>query len=367
MQHTRARKLECAACGFVTTHFGGLRRHQVAVHRGRARAVVLRKRRRESSSSSNSSSPETDHDTFGSLSSTESASKSGHGTCSGDEAASESAAESGPADVGACENESLAPHGLAPLKRDHNSSFEAAVDMAVTKFFELTRLAREVQEPNATALRPSEFDYSCNSTKVRAIYESLDDMARSQPIVTLRKHSQTGRFDDPRSRAVLRFVLQVGGGGLSARELVMFLEMFDEWCGSMLDAVVGEGSVPSLQDVFASPNAFLNAVNDEVFSAVLGEGWRRVSLTEGGVSLEAYFTPVLDLLMGLLEENAVQLWRGETGPAPPTDRRQSPMNGDVFLLCERKVVNAHGPSSCILGIHMYSDGSKLSWSGGTYI
>lgn len=216
MQHPRARQLECAACGFVTTHFGGLRRHQVAVHRGRARAVVLRKRLRESSSSSNSSSPETDHDPFGSLSSTKSASKSGHSTCSGDEADSESAAESGPAEVGACENESLAPHGLPPLKRDHNGSFEAAVNVAVTKLFELTRLAREVQEPNATALPPSEFDYSCTSTKICAIYESLDDMARSQPIVTLREYLRTGRFNDPRLRAVLRFVLQVGGGALSA-------------------------------------------------------------------------------------------------------------------------------------------------------
>lgn len=90
------------------------------------------------------------------------------------------------------------------------------MNVAVTKLFELTRLAREVQEPNATALPPSEFDYSCTSTKICAIYESLDDMARSQPIVTLREYLRTGRFNDPRLRAVLRFVLQVGGGALSA-------------------------------------------------------------------------------------------------------------------------------------------------------
>lgn len=226
------------------------------------------------------------------------------------------------------------------------------MNVAVTKLFELTRLAREVQEPNATALPPSEFDYSCTSTKIRAIYESLDDMARSEPIVTLRKYSRTRRFNDPRLRAVLRFILQVGGGALSARELIMFFEMFDEWCGSKPGAVVGEGSMSSLRDVLDSPNAFLNAVNDEVFSGVLGEGWRRVSLTEGGVSYEAYFTPVLDLILGLSEENAVQLWSGETGPVAPTDRRQSPMDGDAFRLCEREVVNAHEPSSCVHSIHV---------------
>lgn len=41
------------------------------------------------------------------------------------------------------------------------------------------------------------------------------------------------------------------------------------------------------------------------------------------------------------------------------------MDGDAFRLAEADVVGANRPESCVLGVHVYSDGSLLSWLGGT--
>lgn len=42
------------------------------------------------------------------------------------------------------------------------------------------------------------------------------------------------------------------------------------------------------------------------------------------------------------------------------------MDGDAFRMAEADVVGYNGPRSCVLGIHVYSDGSLLSWSGGAF-
>lgn len=62
----------------------------------------------------------------------------------------------------------------------------------------------------------------------------------------------------------------------------------------------------------------------------------------------------------------IRLWSGVGGPAPPTNMRQTPMDGDAFRLCERNVVDAHGNTSFVLGLHMYSDSCRVSWSGGKF-
>lgn len=80
---------------------------------------------------------------------------------------------------------------------------------------------------------------------------------------------------------------------------------------------------------------------------------------------EACFRSVLDVVASLLlHAEGIRWWSGETGPAPPTDRRESPLDGDAFEECERKVMSMNGPRSCVIGLHAYSDSSQLSWSGG---
>lgn len=82
---------------------------------------------------------------------------------------------------------------------------------------------------------------------------------------------------------------------------------------------------------------------------------------------EAGFRPVLDVILYLLKTaRRVRLWSGESGTAPGTDVRESPFDGDSFRQCEQEVVRTHGAEICVLGLHVYIDGSQLSWSGGTF-
>jgi len=61
----------------------------------------------------------------------------------------------------------------------------------------------------------------------------------------------------------------------------------------------------------------------------------------------------------------VRLWSGETGPAPPTNIRESPMDGDPFRLSEAALMEENKDAACfVLGLHVYRDASQLSWSGG---
>jgi len=41
------------------------------------------------------------------------------------------------------------------------------------------------------------------------------------------------------------------------------------------------------------------------------------------------------------------------------------MDGDALKLCEDLVMNSQKELACVLGLHVFSDSSQLSWSGGT--
>lgn len=43
------------------------------------------------------------------------------------------------------------------------------------------------------------------------------------------------------------------------------------------------------------------------------------------------------------------------------------MDGDASQLCEQEVIEANGLHAFVLGLHVYSDGSRLSWSGGMLV
>lgn len=50
--------------------------------------------------------------------------------------------------------------------------------------------------------------------------------------------------------------------------------------------------------------------------------------------------------------------------APPTARRDAPMDGDAFRMWEQEVHREHGTHSFVLGLHMYTDATQISKSGG---
>lgn len=109
----------------------------------------------------------------------------------------------------------------------------------------------------------------------------------------------------------------------------------------------------SLRAIFPSVSSFTNALRDDLNEAVLGAVWKKLKIREGGTEYEVYYRSVLELVMAQLRrgEGDVRFWSGEDGPAPPTNRRQTPMDGDAFRLCEEEVVCTRGSTSFVLGLH----------------
>jgi len=121
-----------------------------------------------------------------------------------------------------------------------------------------------------------------------------------------------------------------------------------------------------MRDVLGSVTAFQQAIADDLDAVVVAAGWRKVNLVKNGVTYRAYYRPVLDVVLALLDgQRVIQLWSGDGGPAPPSDHRESPMDGDAFRLCEADIRGRPG-KNCVLGLHVYTDSSHISWSGGAF-
>jgi len=141
----------------------------------------------------------------------------------------------------------------------------------------------------------------------------------------------------------------------------------DVWDGTKAGMAEDACHHKTLRYHFPSVKAFRNALRDDLDDAALNAGWNKVQLVEGGVAYEAYFRDVLQVIRGLLKRKGdnIQLWSGVSGPAPPSDKRETPMDGDAFKLCEELVMKNREELACVLGLHVFSDSSQLSWSGGT--
>lgn len=210
--------------------------------------------------------------------------------------------------------------------------------------------------------------YATLSAELRAGYEDLKDWERSEPIITPRKHSRPGMFNSYRLRALQRFALTCGdGAGLTGAELDHLYDLLDIWDRTKPGMPVDAGHNQSLRDVFKSPYAFQKAVRDDVDAAVLEAGWRRVTLAQNGDTLVAYFRPVLEVVLSLMRESKnIRYWSGGDQPAQPTSMRETPFDGDAFRMNEQEVVREHGSESFVLGLHVYSDATQISKSGGKW-
>ncbi|KAK1866489.1 hypothetical protein I4F81_009007 [Pyropia yezoensis] len=254
------------------------------------------------------------------------------------------------------------PVGIGALVADDSGSYDAAIRAQLYPLLELTGVLRDnVGDGGMHA----EYQYQSLATRIFSLYEVLDDAARSVPILERRKNSRTGRFNSTRLGALQQFVLGVGGAGLSVREqkqLYDFLEIWDR--RDAVDPMETRDDL-SLSAVFPTVSSFTKALRDDLDDAVLSAGWKKLKIREGGTVYEVYYRSVLEVVMARLQkgDGGVRLWSGEDGPAPPTNMRQTPMDGDAFRLCEKEVVATHGGTSFVLGLHLYSDSSQLSWSG----
>ena len=255
-----------------------------------------------------------------------------------------------------------------PASSDSASTAQSAVESQLRTILELTRiLVPPTEGGGAAADAVPEYLYSSVGVHVRALYESLGDARRAEPLVQPRKRAKTGQFNTVRLRALQRFVLQVGGAGLSERDQEVMYEFLDVWDRTKAGMAEDAGHHATLKYTFPSVTVFKNALRDDLDAAALEAGWKKVKLVEGGVTYEAYFRDVLQVIRELMKRKAdrIQLWSGVAGPAPPTDQRETPMDGDAFRLCEELVMKEREELACVLGLHVFSDSSQLSWSGGT--
>jgi len=157
-------------------------------------------------------------------------------------------------------------------------------------------------------------------------------------------------------------VLRTGRGGLTLKEQEELYNVIND-----LDAPMADGSAPPrISTSFQDATAFKRAISDDLDAAVLAAGWQKVTLKENGEQYHAYFRPVLHVVLALLDgRRVVRMLSGEGGSAPASNRRESPLEGDDFRACEAEVC-ARAGRNCVLGIHDFSDSSRLSWSGGTF-
>lgn len=159
--------------------------------------------------------------------------------------------------------------GVSTLVADNTGSYDAAIRAQLYPLLELTGVS---QDGAANGSMDVEYQYQSLATRVFCLYEVLDDAARSVPILERRKNSRSGRFNTTRLCALQKFVLGVGGAGLSLKEqkqLYNFLEVWDR-----RDAVdpmeVSEDL--SLSAVFPTVSSFTNALRDDINDAVLSAG-----------------------------------------------------------------------------------------------
>jgi len=130
------------------------------------------------------------------------------------------------------------------------------------------------------------------------------------------------------------------------------------------DAGNARGSL-FISGVFRTANALRTALRDDLDDAVLKAGWRKCTLSQGGVKYVTFFRSAMGVAMRVLREaGKVQLRRDA---AEVGDRREHPIDGEAFQAHQDSIDTISDGKGFVLGIYVYSDATLLSWSGGTLI
>jgi len=340
-------ELICSICFFRAKTFVGLRRHRNARHRrasGLGFSVGLKRRRSSNDEESADDADDGDGDDVGQR----------HSPGGGDPGA-------------ATDEESTPPPAEEPS--DRSSSFRtgvAALKADLRALYDMTQT--EVSGDDAADSGRPQFKYAAVLTHIRALYDEMKDFQRATSLAVLRrKRPHTERFNSHRLRALQQFVLEVGGAGLTLAEQDRLLDFLNVWEGTKPGVPKDASHSKILRDSFDSASAFRSALADDLDVAVNHAGWKMVVLTESGVEFEAYFRSVIvHNVITRTDAGKFRWWSGGSAPAPIDERRETPMDGEVFKLFESAVSKGHGEDACVLGLCVYSGSSQLSWSGGTF-
>lgn len=206
------------------------------------------------------------------------------------------------------------------------------------------------------------------ATQARALFERFGDTERVAPLVRSLKSARPGQFESPRLRMLQDFLLGGGSGGLSGEDQNRLYALLALWERTMPGASGDDGRRVPLQQSFKKPHTLRQALADDIDKAVVDGGWMVCDMDDGGVKHKEYFRCELRVTMQALSEGkVVRLWSGGDAVAPPTDRREDPLDGDAFRESEAEVVHTHGEKAFAAAVHLYSDSCVMSWSGGKFI
>jgi len=253
---------------------------------------------------------------------------------------------------------------------DYNRRLEA--DLVALLEYSRRSLGAPVERQGGTIEAPGEvheeqeYTYKTVSTTIRAHYERLQDNQRATPMTLPSRrrrnmHTKRGQFNSSRLRALENYLLTANGPGMSEAGMDNFFKFMKKWEKPRK----GGRRRKRVDEIFKTTNALKTAVNADLDAAISDEGWQQCEFEEGGVHYEAYFLPVLDVMLKLVREaEDVKFWSGTDGPAGSTEMRETAMDGDVFRLFEKDVCS-NGADKFVLGFYVYSDSHVLSGSGGT--
>jgi len=157
------------------------------------------------------------------------------------------------------------------------------------------------------------------------------------------------------------FALECGGGGISLADQDRFYDVIDAWDRTKPAMPVDAGHFLGLRDKIGSQTSFKDALRDEIDTAIEDEGYMKCTLEEWGERYQDIFCPELELALERMRAaDGVKLWSGGSIPAPPTSRRESPIDGDAFRSFQPAVLEEGGDNDCfVLGMHAFSDASRL--------
>lgn len=213
---------------------------------------------------------------------------------------------------------------------------------------------------------PQDARYGTIASQTRAHSEGRGDWKAALPMVTERENMKSRKFCTMRLRELERLMLTIDPSGSSRgqqRKMLDFLSMCDRTRSDM-DSVEADG-VP-LRSTFPTITSFQTALKDDVDEALSDVGFKKVTMREDGQSYQAFFLSARDVVIKLMRKAPnIGFWSGPDGPAAPTNRRETPLDGDACRKCEADVIKK-GAMCCVLGLRLYSASSQLSWSGGEF-
>lgn len=168
------------------------------------------------------------------------------------------------------------------------------------------------------------------SARIWDFYSRLPEANTSVLFVDPSRSDAPTLFDEPELRAVLRFLVTVGGSGLTQAGMMGFADAV-----LPLEAAIAVPGGPRglMTERFSSPCAFGAAVQTEHDRVLARRRWQVAHIFIGGVSYPVYFRDVLDAVLDRLRMSDDIVLEGTELPRTGSGERcrSHTMDSDLFF------------------------------------